>query len=67
MLLELSLTAKHYARLRKYWHASSTGLTSAGDGLALSLTAAGYLEMKSYGGGLVLMMGFKVQWNGKPG
>jgi len=53
---EMSLTAKHYARLRKYWQAGRAGLSSAGDGLALDLTAAGYLEMKSSGGGLVLMI-----------
>lgn len=54
MPVELALTRKHYARLRQYWHAGRNGLTSAGDGIALDLTAAGHLEPKETGGSLAL-------------
>lgn len=54
MLAEITLTKKHYSRLRQYWQAGRNGLSSLGDGIALDLTAAGHLEMKSGGGGLRL-------------
>lgn len=50
----IALSRKHYARLRQYWHAGRNGMTSAGDGIALDLTAAGYLELKETGGSLAL-------------
>jgi len=52
----IDLSRKHYARLRRYWEAGRNGLTSAGDGIALDLTAAGYLEMKSIGARLALQI-----------
>lgn len=51
---EITLTKKHYARLRQYWYAGRNGMSSAGDGLALDLTAAGHLELKETGGSLSL-------------
>jgi hypothetical protein len=43
---EVVLSRKHYSRLRQYWQARGTGLASHADGIALDLTAAGYLEKK---------------------
>lgn len=54
--MSVTLTRKHYSRLRLYWQAGRLGLTSTGDGLALDLTAAGYLEVASSGGGLKLVI-----------
>ena len=46
----IEMSKKHYARLRQYWQAGRNGMSSAGDGIALGLTAAGFLEQKeSYG------------------
>lgn len=50
------LTRKHYSRLRQYWQAGRTGLTSTGDGVALDLTAAGYLDVGSSCSGLKLII-----------
>lgn len=44
MPVPVELTRKHYARLRQYWQAGRLGLSSYGDGIALDLSAAGYLE-----------------------
>lgn len=54
MLAWIDMTKKHYARLRQYWQAGRNGMSSAGDSIALDLTAAGYLEMKDTGGNLAL-------------
>lgn len=54
MPVSIELTRKHYARLRQYWQAGRNGMTSAGDGIALDLTAAGYLELKETSGSLAL-------------
>jgi len=54
MPVTIELTKKHYARLRQYWHAGRNGMSSAGDGLALDLVAAEYLEPKDTGGNLAL-------------
>jgi hypothetical protein len=54
MGIESPPTRKHYARLRQYWHAGRNGMTSAGDSIALDLTAAGHLEQKESGGSLAL-------------
>lgn len=51
---KIELTRKHFVRLRQYWQAGRNGLSSAGDGIALDLTAAGHLEMKTSGGSLAL-------------
>jgi hypothetical protein len=56
MPVDITLTKRHYARLRQYWHAGRSGLTSAGDGLVLDLTAAGHLEQKETGGTLALQI-----------
>ena len=53
---DIPLTRKHYARLRQYWQAGSGGLSSFGDGIVLDLTAAGYLEMRSSGSRLGLII-----------
>lgn len=54
MTVASTLTRKHYARLRQYWQAGRLGLSSTGDGIALDLTAAGYLEIRASGGILKL-------------
>lgn len=48
------MSRKHYSRLRRYWHAGRLGMMSVGDGIALDLTAIGYLEVHSSVGGLKL-------------
>ena len=50
----ISMSRKHYALLRKYWHAGHSGLSSAGSPVALDLTANGMLEVKNSGGSLNL-------------
>lgn len=54
MPVAIVLSRKHYTRLRQYWHAGRNGMNSMGDGIALDLTAGGYLEPKESGGGLAL-------------
>jgi len=49
----IELTRKHYAMLRLYWH-SRAGMASHGTGMALDLTAAGFLEKLETGGYLHL-------------
>ncbi len=44
MPVPITLSRKHYVRLRQYWQAGPLGLASTGDGIALDLCAAGYLE-----------------------
>lgn len=56
MCTEIVMTKKHYSRLRKYWQAGRCGLSSSGDGVALDLTAAGYLEMNQSLPGLILVI-----------
>jgi hypothetical protein len=49
------ISRKHFALLRRYWHAGRQGLASQGGNLALDLTALGYLQQSEQGyGGLVL-------------
>lgn len=54
MAVSIELTRKHYAMLRQYWHSRSAGMASHGTGIALDLTAAGFLEKLDSGGYLHL-------------